>query len=285
MMATERSGRSERRNRLHVVIFENETPAGRGFDLVLLFAIVLSVAVTMLDSMEGFRQRYGLLLTVLEWGFTVLFAIEYGLRLYAAPKAGRYARSFFGAVDFLGWFPTVLGLLFPGSHYLTTFRILRVLRIFRILKMAAYLREMDSLVQALAGGRRKILIFLFAVLTLVMILGSLMYLIEGPERGFRNIPVSIYWAIVTLTTVGYGDISPQTPLGQFLSSVVMILGYAIIAVPTGIVSAEFMRQDDMPKTSRPCPSCPEQSHVAGAKFCHACGAVLPLLEREVADVE
>ena len=275
--------RSARQEKLYTVIFESDTRAGRFFDLTLLLAIVLSVGVTMLDSMESVRLRYGRELLVLEWGFTLLFALEYVFRLYAAHQRARYARSFFGVVDFLGWFPTVLGLVVPGSHYLTTFRILRVLRIFRILKLASYLKESEALVAALAGSRRKILIFLFAVLTLVMILGSLMYLIEGPERGFTSIPVSIYWAIVTLTTVGYGDISPQTPPGQFLSSAVMILGYAIIAVPTGIVSAEFLRQEDPPGEPGHCPACPVSRHPAGAKYCHACGAALRNAETEMND--
>ncbi|MCC5849400.1 MAG: ion transporter [Verrucomicrobia bacterium] len=263
--------RAHARAVLHRVIFESDTPAGKGFDVLLILAIVVSVLVTVLDSVPAFRESHGLLLFVLEWGFTALFAVEYGLRLYSARHPKGYALSFFGLVDLIGWLPTVVGLLIPGSHFLTTFRVIRVLRIFRILKMVAYIEEAESLMNALRSGHRKILIFLGGVLTLVMILGSLMYLIEGPENGFTSIPVSIYWAIVTLTTVGYGDISPQTPAGQFLSSVVMILGYAIIAVPTGIVSAEFIRQGP-PESKQPrCPQCGEGQHLPRAKYCHQCG--------------
>jgi len=231
------------KQKLYTVIFEADTPAGKGFDVVLILAIVASVAVTVLDSVASFRAAHGPLLLRLEWAFTVLFAAEYFLRLLCAPRPLRYAGSFFGAVDLVGWLPTVVGLLVPGSHYLTTFRVLRVLRVFRVLKMAAYLEEARILADALRAGRRRILVFLFTVLTLVVLLGSLMYLIEGPENGFTSIPVAVYWAIVTLTTVGYGDISPQTPAGQFLASFIMILGYAILAVPTGIISAEFVRRE------------------------------------------
>ena len=259
---------------LHRVIFRSDSPAGKSFDVLLIVTILASVLVTVLDSVPAFRESHGLLLFGLEWSFTVLFAAEYGLRLYSARHPKHYARSFFGVVDLIGWLPTVVGLLIPGSHYLTTFRVIRVLRIFRILKMAAYIEEAEYLMNALRSGHRKILIFLGGVLTLVMILGSLMYLIEGPGHGFTSIPVSIYWAIVTLTTVGYGDISPQTPAGQFLSSVVMILGYAIIAVPTGIVSAEFIRQEPSAPKGPACPQCGEDRHPPGAKHCHRCGVVI-----------
>jgi voltage-gated potassium channel len=243
------------KSNLYTVIFEADTPAGKTFDVVLILAILASVAVTVLDSVAGFRMEYGRTLWMFEWGFTLLFALEYGLRLACAPRPAQYARSFFGLVDLIGWLPTVLGLLLPGSHYLTTFRVLRVLRVFRVLKMAAYLEEARLLADAMKAGRRKILVFLFVVLTLVVLLGSLMYMIEGPENGFTSIPVAVYWAIVTLTTVGYGDISPQTPIGQFLASFIMILGYAILAVPTGIVSAEFVRQE-----TNSCPHCGKEGH-------------------------
>ena len=231
------------REKLYTVIFEADTPAGKAFDVVLILAILASVMVTILDSVISIRLQYGRLLFFLEWAFTLLFALEYGCRLFCAWNPKAYAFGFLGIVDFIGWAPTVLGLLLPGSHYLTTFRILRVLRVFRVLKMAAYVKEADLLASALRQSGRKIMVFLFAVITLVVLLGSIMYVVEGPEHGFANIPVSIYWAIVTLTTVGYGDISPQTPFGQFLASCIMILGYAIIAVPTGIVSAEFIRAE------------------------------------------
>ncbi len=231
------------REKLYTVIFEADTRAGKAFDVLLILAIVASVLVTVLDSVASIRSEYGQLLFVLEWVFTVLFALEYALRLYCAKHLKSYVLGFYGIVDLIGWLPTVIALLIPGAHVLTTFRILRVLRVFRVLKMAAYLKEADLLASALRQSSRKIMVFLFAVITLVILLGSIMYVVEGPENGFTNIPVSIYWAVVTLTTVGYGDISPQTPFGQFLASCIMILGYAIIAVPTGIVSAEFIRAE------------------------------------------
>ena len=243
---------------LHTVIFESDTPAGKGFDVVLIVAILGSVAVTVLDSVAEIRAGHGALLLGLEWGFTGLFALEYALRLLCAERPARYARSFLGVVDLIGWLPTVVGLLLPGSHYLTTFRVLRVMRVFRVLKMAAYVEEARVLAEALRAGSRRILVFLLAVLALVVILGSMMYLIEGPARGYTSIPVSIYWAIVTLTTVGYGDISPQTPAGQFLASFIMILGYAILAVPTGIVTAEFIRGGVCPHCGRSLTDPPEK---------------------------
>lgn len=254
------------------MVFGNDSPAGRGFDLALLVLIVASVVVTVLDSLAEVQKSHGRLLMTLEWGFTTIFAFEYALRLACSPRPARYARSFLGLVDLIGWLPTVVGLLIPGAHYLTTFRVVRVLRIFRILKLTAYLDESTALATALRNSSRKIAIFLFYVLTLVILMGSLMYLIEGPENGFTSIPVSIYWAIVTLTTVGYGDISPQTPAGQFLSSLVMITGYAIIAVPTGIVSSEMIRSGTPQST--PCPHCGFVNNPKEANFCAECGEKL-----------
>jgi len=264
------------KEKVWTIIFKDDTPAGRNFDLILLGVILLSVIVTILDSVETLHLRHGTALAVLEWGFTALFALEYFVRILCARRPLRYVFSFLGLVDVVGWLPTVLGLLLPGSHYLTTFRLIRVLRVFRILKMVAYMRAATQLANALRSSARKILIFLFFILTLVVLLGSLMYMIEGPVRGFTSIPVSIYWAIVTLTTVGYGDISPQTPLGQILSSLVMILGYAIIAVPTGIVSAEIIRGDSsvtVPAQSA-CAHCGHQSRDASPRYCAACGQKL-----------
>lgn len=231
------------KKKFYTVIFEADTPAGKIFDLFLILAIVASVGVTFLDSVQTFHEAHARILTFLEITFTVLFALEYLLRLWCAKRPLKYGKSFFGIVDLIGWLPSVVGFFIPGSEVLTTFRVLRVLRVFRVLKMAAYLQEAKVLVDALRDSSRKIFVFLFAVVTLVILLGSLMYLIEGPENGFTSIPASVYWAIVTLTTVGYGDISPQTPLGQFLASLIMILGYAIIAVPTGIVSTSFVKGD------------------------------------------
>jgi voltage-gated potassium channel len=232
------------RAKTHEIIFESDTPAGKCFDVLLIACILISTLFNALDTVESIHQRFGSVIFVLEWIFTVLFLIEYALRLWCSPKRRGYALSFFGIVDLIGWLPSLAGLLLPGTGQLLrlrTVRIIRVLRIFRILKMIAYLEEAESLARALKASARKIAVFLFTVITLVILLGSLMFIIEGPENGFTSIPVSTYWAVVTLTTVGYGDISPQTPLGQFLASAIMILGYAIIAVPTGIVSAEFIR--------------------------------------------
>ncbi|HHS14141.1 MAG TPA: ion transporter [bacterium] len=263
------------RQRMYDIIFETHTPAGRAFDLILLALILASVLVTVLDSVASVRESSGRLLFIMEWGFTILFAAEYFMRLACSPEPRKYALSFLGVVDLIGWLPTVAGLIIPGTQYLTTFRIIRVLRIFRILKMAAYLEEARYLVAALKSGMKKIVVFLFAVLTLVVLLGSLMYLVEGPENGFVSIPVSIYWAVVTLTTVGYGDISPATSLGQMLASLVMILGYSIIAVPTGIVSAEFIRGGEK-KRSTACPGCGTADHEPDARYCRRCGAALKL---------
>ena len=273
---SDRSGKKETvpsniRDKLHDIIFETHTKAGKLFDVALLFLIMASVFVTILESVPSVRETSSRLLYGLEWLFTVLFAAEYFLRLICARNRRGYALSFLGVIDLIGWLPTVAGLLIPGTHVLSAFRIVRVLRIFRILKMAAYLQEANVLIAALRGSMRKITVFLSAVVILVIILGSLMYLVEGQENGFVSIPVSIYWAVVTLTTVGYGDISPATPLGQMLASIVMIMGYAIIAVPTGIVSAEFIRGREH-GTDLVCPSCGITEHAADARFCRRCGA-------------
>ena len=263
-----------RRERWREIIFEAETPAGRAFDVALLWAIGVSVAAVMLESVEGVRDRYGRLLYIVEWVFTAVFTLEYAMRLYCAPRPFRYARSFFGVVDVLAVLPTYVSLLFPGSQSLLTIRALRLLRVFRVLKLAHYLGEANVLATALAASRRKVTVFLGTVLVLVMILGSMMYLIEGAASGFTSIPRSVYWAIVTLTTVGYGDITPKTVPGQMLASLVMIMGYAIIAVPTGIVTAEVMeasRPGTRPHNTRTCMSCLSEGHLAEARFCRDCG--------------
>ncbi|MBE0536886.1 MAG: ion transporter [Phycisphaerae bacterium] len=266
---------SSRRKALFEVIFETDTPAGRTFDICLIVAIVISVLVVMLDSVSTVRTRFGGALNALEWFFTIVFTIEYGLRLWCVGNRRRYAASFFGVVDLLAFAPTWLGLLVPPVRYVLIIRLLRVLRIFRVFKLAQCLGEAQALMRALAAGRQRIFVFLFAVLTLVVIIGATMYLIEGPDNGFTSIPTGVYWAIVTLTTVGYGDISPQTPFGQFLASLVMILGYAIIAVPTGIVTVELARSDKKtPPTSRACRHCGRRAHDADAAFCKYCGGRL-----------
>ncbi|GIV60559.1 MAG: ion transporter [Rhodothermaceae bacterium] len=258
------------RRRGHEIIFEAETPAGRAFDVGLIGAILASVIVVMLESVAVVRARHGAFLYALEWGFTILFTIEYVLRLWCVGRPWRYAMSFFGIIDLLAVLPTYLSVLLPGTQYLLVLRLLRILRVFRVLKLVQYLSEAHLLAKALQASRRKITVFLFAVLTLVVIFGSLMYLIEGPAHGFTSIPRSIYWAIVTLTTVGYGDIAPQTNLGQALAAMIMILGYGVIAVPTGIVTVELSRATHTVST-RACPACGADGHDADAVFCKYCG--------------
>ena len=265
---------SSLKDRLYVVIFEADTPAGKLFDILLLITVLLSVAVTMLSSVAEYRTSFDGVLRGFEWFFTGLFTVEYILRIYCARNARRYARSFFGVVDLFAVLPTYIGLLLPGTRFLGVVRILRTLRVFRVLKMVQYIGEADTLMRAFANSRRKIAIFLITVLTLVVILGSLMYVIEGEGNGFSSIPKGVYWAIVTLTTVGYGDISPQTSLGQTLAAFIMIIGYSIIAVPTGIITAELGLSMAQGKTVRPCKACGHHQHDADAMFCKQCGAEL-----------
>jgi voltage-gated potassium channel len=264
------------RLRVYIVIFESDTPLGRAFDVGLIAAIVGSVLAVMLESLQSIGSQYGDLLYKAEWFFTILFTIEYVLRLVCVGRPGRYALSFFGLVDLLAVIPTYISLFVPSAQFLLVIRLLRILRVFRVLKLVHYMSEADLLIQALKASRRKITIFVFAVVTLVVILGSLMYLIEGQANGFTSIPKSVYWAIVTLTTVGYGDISPQTSLGQALAAVVMITGYAIIAVPTGIVTSEITRMSALRDVSEQssCPQCGAFEHADDAAFCRRCGASL-----------
>jgi voltage-gated potassium channel len=259
---------------LHEIIFEADTAAGRWFDIALIWCIVASVLVVMLESVGSIRAQYGPLLYRAEWFFTALFTIEYLLRLLSVRRPWRYATSFFGIVDLLAILPTYLSVLFPGSHYLLTIRSLRLLRIFRVLKLSEYLSEAEVLMSALRASRRKISVFLFAVLTVVLIIGSLIYFVEGEAHGFTDIPTSVYWAIVTLTTVGYGDLSPHTPVGKALAAMVMILGYGIIAVPTGIVTAELSSASRKPISTQACPECSAEGHDADAIHCKYCGARL-----------
>lgn len=261
------------RARLETVIFEADTPLGRLFDIVLLWTIVLSILLVMIESVPSVRVQYGTNLRNLEWVFTGLFTLEYLARLYSAKQPLRYAFSFYGVVDLLAIVPGYLSLLVAGSQYLLAIRALRLLRIFRILKLSRYLGEASVLSDALRASRFKITVFLLTVLTLVVIIGSVMHLVEGPRNGFTSIPISIYWAIVTLTTVGYGDIAPRTPLGQIISSALMIVGYGIIAVPTGIVTAELSRANH-PVIKR-CQGCELELHDPDAAFCRRCGVRLP----------
>lgn len=260
------------RESLNDVIFGSETPEGRAFDTVLSICIVLSVLVVMLESIDSLHKQYTQVLYSAEWVFTTLFSIEYVLRLVSVRRPWLYAKSFFGLVDLLAILPTYLMILIPGGQGLLTIRILRLLRIFRIFKLTEYLAEAQVMVEALTKSARKITVFLYAILMLVIVFGSLMYVIETAEAGFTSIPVSIYWAIVTLTTVGYGDISPQTPLGQFLASTIMIMGYGIIAVPTGIYSAELIKSYSQGKLRNDaCPDCGKTGHDFDAAFCKYCG--------------
>lgn len=261
---------------MYEIIFEAETPAGKAFDVLLILSILLSVLAVMLNSVESIENRFGQILHATEWFFTILFSIEYILRLICVKKPAQYAKSFFGVVDLLAVLPTYLGIFLAGSHYLLVIRVLRVLRIFRVLKLAPYLSESRLLFKALRAARQKIIVFLLTVLTLVVILGSIMYLIEGRGNGFTSIPRSIYWAIVTLTTVGYGDVSPQTPLGQGFAALIMILGYSIIAIPTGIVTVEFDRafKSSQQISTQVCPQCYAEGHDADAKHCKYCGSAL-----------
>src|SRR5687768_11874962 len=228
------------RRELYCIIFRHDTRMGKVFDLVLMLAIVLSVLVVVIDSVPHVHARHGRALLAAEWCFTILFSVEYVLRLMVVRSPLRYARSFYGVVDLLAILPTYLSLMLTGTQSLIVIRALRILRIFRVLKLPEYLEEAGYLQRALRASRQKIIVFLVTVLTLVLIIGALMHLIEGPEHGFTSIPMSVYWAIVTLTTVGYGDLAPQTPLGRLAASVVMIIGYGIIAVPTGVVTAELI---------------------------------------------
>lgn len=259
---------------LYVVIFGSGTPLGLAFDIVLLVSIIGSVTAVMLDSVAAVQTRHGEILYFAEWFFTILFTVEYALRIFCVPNRRRYIFSFFGIVDVLAIAPTYLSLLLPGTQYLLVIRVLRVLRVFRVLKMAHYLGESNLLIDALRASRRKVFVFLFTVLTLVIILGSFMYLIEGPEHGFTSIPMGVYWAIVTLTTVGYGDISPQTSLGRALAAFVMILGYSILAVPTGIISVELAQAVERSHLKQKCPHCKASDHHEGAKYCHECGGAM-----------
>jgi voltage-gated potassium channel len=258
--------------RLNTIIFGADTPLGRAYDIALLGVIGVSVSMVMLDSVASLHALYGRFFYAFEWGFTIFFTLEYGVRLWCGDKALRYAFSFFGVVDFLGVIPTYLGLLFPGSHYLVAIRFLRVLRVFRVMKLSSYEGELRAMSLALKASRRRILVFLFFVLTLVVVLGSLMYVVEGESNGFTSIPTSIYWAIVTHTTVGYGDISPGTPVGQAVAALLMIMGYSIIVVPTGIVSVEAARSGNA--ESPTCEACRKPGHDADATHCKFCGTLL-----------
>jgi voltage-gated potassium channel len=276
------------RAKLHELIYEADTPAGKLFDVLLLFFILLSIVLVMLESVNHIDKEYHQLLNIGEWVVTILFTIEYILRVISVKNPKKYILSFYGIIDLLSTLPKYLSFFFIGSQALVTLRALRLLRVFRILKLARYLGASNQLKESIIASRVKILVFLFAVLVSSVIFGTIMYLVEGEENGFTNIPKSVYWCIVTLTTVGFGDIAPQTALGQFITTIIMILGYGIIAVPTGIVSAEYARSankaaknegeeklgESLPKintNSQSCRNCLASKHQDGSDFCHKCG--------------
>lgn len=260
---------------LHEVIFGTDTRWGKTFDVVLLWAIVISLLAIMLESVPDFRHAHSETLHAVEWVFTIFFSVEYLLRLWVSDQPRKYAFSFFGIIDLLAVIPTYISLFVSGTHFLLVIRAIRLLRVFRILKLARYVSGARILVNSLSASKEKIFVFLTAVLTLVTILGTVMYMIEGGENGFDSIPRSIYWAIVTLTTVGYGDIAPGTTLGQFVAAFIMILGYAIIAVPTGIVGVEMSRAVKMEGEHQFCARCGEEAHLKESRYCRRCGEPLP----------
>ena len=267
--------KSSWRSRLHEVIFESNTSAGKAFDICLLISILSSIIIVMLDSVTSLRLQYGKLFLVLEWAFTILFTIEYFLRLISVKRPFLYVVSFLGLVDLLSIVPMYLSIFFAGAQSLLVLRALRLLRIFRIFKLTHFLSEMSFLGAALRSSAKKISIFMLVVLAIVVILGSIMYLVEPAENGFTNIPESIYWAIVTITTVGYGDIAPATPTGKFIASVIMLIGYGIIAVPTGIITTEIaLMSRNQSKNHEACPGCGREGHDHNAVFCKFCGEKL-----------
>lgn len=257
------------KKKLHDIIFKTDTPSGKFFDIVLMVVIILSIIVVMLDSVANVHEDFGRVLYIAEWIFTILFTIEYILRIYTSNRKWNYIISFYGIIDLLAILPTYLSLILIGYQYLIIIRVLRLLRIFRILKLYRFIGASRHLVTSLKESRHKIAVFLSAVMAIVVVMGAAMYLIEGPENGFRSIPESIYWAIITLTTVGYGDITPVTPLGKALAAMVMILGYSIIAVPTGIITAELAKKSD--KVKRHCKACGCDDHDKDAVYCKECG--------------
>ena len=262
------------KHRLHEIIYEADTPAGKAFDLILLVFILLSVVLVALESVPSIDIAYHSLLDQAEWFITLLFTIEYVLRILSVSRPKKYIFSFFGIIDLLSILPKYLSLLFIGTHSLVAIKALRLLRVFRILKLTPYIKESNNLLRALKSSKTKISVFIFGVLVLCVIFGTVMYLVEGDQSGFTSIPRSIYWCIVTLTTVGYGDIAPATPFGQLIASFIMILGYGIIAVPTGIVTAEMANPVPVDTNTQVCPDCLQPSHKENAIYCHQCGELL-----------
>lgn len=261
------------KTKLHEIIFEADTKAGKTFDIVLLIVIGLSVILTMLETVPAL-ESYGQIFDSLEWIFTALFTIEYILRVWIVTNSKKYIFSTMGIIDFLATIPSYLAILFVEGQYFGVLRIFRLLRVFRVLKLVRYMEGAKTLRQALVATRGKIVAFLVFVFCLVVIMGTIMYVIEGKENGFTSIPRSVYWSIVTLTTVGYGDIAPQTAFGQFLASIIMVLGYGILAVPTGLVSVEAMKIDSKKVNTQVCQNCNDDEHASGANYCKSCGSAL-----------
>ena len=261
------------KKKIHQIIFEADTKAGKQFDIILFIIISLSVIIVMIDSVDALHAKYGDLFLLLDWIITIIFTLEYVLRIYASGKPAKYIFSFYGIIDFLSILPTYLSLFLTGTHFLIVIRMLRLMRIFRVFKLARYVNASNVLLSALLNSRRKILVFLEVVLIIVVITGAFMYLVEGPETGFTSIPKSIYWAIVTITTVGYGDIAPQTLLGQTIASMLMLVGYAIIAVPTSILGSELYKVKSQ-KNTQVCNNCQFSNHDDDAKYCKICGEKL-----------
>ncbi|MCG1037234.1 ion transporter [Polaribacter sargassicola] len=261
------------KEKLHEIIYEADTKQGKLFDIILLFAIITSVILVMLESVKSFDQKYHTFLNIAEWFITILFSAEYILRVFTIRKPFKYIFSFYGIIDLLSTIPKYLSFVFIGSHHLIALRALRLLRVFRVLKLARYIGASNKLMVALKASRVKISVFLYFVVIICLILGTLMYMIEGEENGFTSIPRSVYWAIVTLTTVGYGDIAPQTAFGQLVASAIMILGYGVIAIPTGIVTAE-MAKTNLDINTQTCPCCAAEKHKDKAKYCYNCGCKL-----------
>lgn len=259
------------KHQLYIVIFGTDTPAGKLFDIVLIYTILLSVIAVLLDSVQGISSHVGNFFLIAEWFFTVVFTVEYLVRIYCSPNRWQYVRSFYGICDLASILPTYLSIFFLGANYLLVVRLLRVLRVFRVFKLVRYVSEADTLINAMYQSRRKILVFFIAVLILATIFGSIMYIVEGPANGFTSIPVSIYWTIVTITTVGYGDITPKSPLGQLVASAAMLTGYSIIAIPTGILTAELAREMTRERNSITCSGCLKTGHDSDATYCKACG--------------
>ncbi|GAA5316877.1 MAG: ion transporter [Candidatus Pelagadaptatus aseana] len=266
--------RTALQRKLNIIIFGHDTPSGKTFDLVLIWLIVISVLLVMLETVSWIEQEWGEWLIMIEWGFTVVFTLEYLVRIYVTERRWAYIRSFYGIVDLLSILPTYLGLFFTDARYLLIVRVLRVLRVFRVLKLVQYMSEANILVRSMKMSRRKIFVFFSTVLVLSTIFGSLMYIVEGPEHGFTSIPKSIYWTIVTITTVGYGDITPHTVMGQFIASAAMLTGYSIIAVPTGILTAELASEMQKERTQIVCPNCHHAGHESDAFHCKHCGSDL-----------